>query len=256
MIGKRFGRLEVVSWAGKDKQRKDKYWCLCDCGNYTVSVSTRLNAGKKKSCGCMVEEHRRNFRGKVKHGDSNSAEYTCWQNIKERCFNPNCGSYAEYGARGITMADEWVNDYGKFLEHVGRRPSDSHSIERIDNEIGYYPGNLRWALLDEQSVNKRWTRWVEWNGEQVKLAELCWDNGWNLDLIRGRLNQGWSLDEAINKPLNKSQRKITINGITKGLHAWLDLLEMNDSTFKYRKSKGMSDYDALTRPKQQGSVLK
>lgn len=257
MIGKRFGRLEVIERIGTDKYGKCIYNCLCDCGEYTRAVSSKLNAGRKLSCGCLMEENKKLLKGggNTKHGDSNSPEFNCWSNIKDRCFNPNHPSYPHYGGRGITMADEWVNDYGKFLEHVGRRPSDSHSIERIDNEKGYYPGNLRWALLDDQSINKRWTRWVEYNGEQVKLMELCWENGWNPDVIRGRLNQGWSLEDAINEPLNRNHKRITIDGVTKNLSQWLEEYDIKHGTYWYRKKQGMTDIDAITTPKHKGQSL-
>jgi hypothetical protein len=85
-------------------------------------------------------------------------EYWAWQNAKARCFNPKMKSYKNYGERGITMAPEWVNDFPAFLAHIGPRPGLGYTLDRIDNERGYEPGNVRWATHSEQNRNKRpWT---------------------------------------------------------------------------------------------------
>lgn len=91
----------------------------------------------------------------LKHGLSNTPEYKCWQQIKARCLNPNHRAYADYGGRGITVHETWVNDFVAFLDHVGPRPSRRHSLDRIDNNRGYEPGNVRWASPKRQNNNRR-----------------------------------------------------------------------------------------------------
>ena len=96
-----------------------------------------------------------------KHGDSLppvAPEYTCWVQMKQRCYNTCLPKYLEYGARGITVCDRWRDSYHDFLADMGRRPSDKHSIDRIDNDGNYEPGNCRWALADVQNKNKRYKR--------------------------------------------------------------------------------------------------
>lgn len=82
-------------------------------------------------------------------------EYRAWADAKYRCFNPNAADYYKYGGRGITMCDEWRNDFDAFLEHIGPRPSAKHSLDRVDNERGYEPGNVRWATKSQQNINRR-----------------------------------------------------------------------------------------------------
>ncbi len=91
----------------------------------------------------------------LKHGLSNTPEYKCWQQIKARCLSPKHRAYPDYGGRGITIFEEWANDFQSFLSHVGPRPSDRHSLDRIDNSRGYAPGNVHWATSDVQTANQR-----------------------------------------------------------------------------------------------------
>jgi hypothetical protein len=91
----------------------------------------------------------------LKHNLSRTPEYRCWQQIKARCLNPNHRAFPHYGGRGITIAPEWADDFLAFLRHVGPRPSEGHSLDRIDNDAGYVPSNVRWATWEEQAANRR-----------------------------------------------------------------------------------------------------
>jgi len=91
----------------------------------------------------------------LKHGRSQLPEYKCWQQIKQRCLNPKHAAYPNYGGRGISVAPEWAGDFEAFFAHVGSRPTSKHSLERVDNDKGYEPGNCRWATWEEQARNRR-----------------------------------------------------------------------------------------------------
>jgi hypothetical protein len=108
------------------------------------------------------------------HGMRYTSEYLIWKGMKSRCYNRNEQNYKNYGGRGITVCDEWRNDFPAFYEHIGPRPSKEYSVERINNDKGYEPGNVKWGTREEQANNKRTKRLVEHNGEVRSLTE--WAN--------------------------------------------------------------------------------
>lgn len=130
---------------------------MCDCGNKTIVSTGNLKNGTTKSCGCYQREYqakrgRKNF---YKHGLSNHPLYPTWSTMKSRCYNKNNISYKNYGARGIKVCDRWLNSFENFLKDMGEKPSDKHSLDRIDINGDYEPSNCRWATPEEQAINKR-----------------------------------------------------------------------------------------------------
>jgi hypothetical protein len=163
MIGKAFGRLTVVRLSQR-KCSSGRLWeCACSCGGSTVTSTTKLRSGHTQSCGCLQVERFRAAIGDmhVKHGMSKNKnrigapEYTVWQGIKARCTNQKNKRWKDYGGRGIQMCDEWLNSFSAFFACVGKRPSMAHTIDRINNDGHYEPGNVTWATKSQQSKNRR-----------------------------------------------------------------------------------------------------
>lgn len=118
----------------------------CDCGNEFEAVAQLVKRGHIKACGCMRGE---------RHGKSYDVEYSTWQTMNNRCSRPLAANYKYYGGRGISVCDRWKNSFSAFYADMGKRPSNAHSIDRVNNDGNYEPGNCRWATAKEQSANKR-----------------------------------------------------------------------------------------------------
>ena len=146
--GKKFNRLLVLSEVTDRADSNVRWNCLCDCGNQTTVTGSRLKEGITKSCGCLVTETL------TKHGYSKSPEYTAWADAKNRCNSPKHSQWDYYGGRGITMQKSWEDDFVNFIEYIGLRPSSMHSLDRVNNNLGYCEGNVRWATKKEQVSNR------------------------------------------------------------------------------------------------------
>jgi hypothetical protein len=125
------------------------YLCRCVCGRDSVRTVKTIVSGVSKSCGCM------NIKNHTTHGMSNSRTYNIWQNMKNRCCNPKSTQYKWYGHRGISVCDRWKQSFISFLSDMGVCPSKAHSIDRINNDGNYEPGNCRWSTHKEQCNNRR-----------------------------------------------------------------------------------------------------
>lgn len=209
--GRRFGRLVVVELLPYAGPGKGRLWrCQCDCGNEHTASSGNLRKGHIASCGCLYRESIGN-RSRT-HGKRQSVEYRCWTHIKTRCCNPRSKSYPNYGGRGISVCPEWLSSFETFYSDMGPRPSGKDSIERIDNNGNYEPSNCRWATSQEQRANQRQRRityriTLTHNDETLPLPEWSERTGISIDSIRARLKMGWSVEDALTRPLRKDRRR-------------------------------------------------
>lgn len=151
LTGQQFERLYVTRRAGSNKQGQTTWHVVCECGTTKVVAGTSLLGRKAVSCGCLRREML--DRGNPTHGMSDAPEYEIWCGMVRRCTNPNNHAWPRYGGRGITVCDRWRESFETFLADVGPRPSDKHSIDRINNDGNYEPGNCRWATAREQVQN-------------------------------------------------------------------------------------------------------
>lgn len=187
-IGTRFGKLVVVAFHGKTPRGR-RWECRCDCGRTVLQSVKNLNYGVQ-SCGCRQREI---F---TTHGKSKHPAYQIWKHMLSRCLDPRDHSYPNYGGRGITVDPAWMR-LARFVEDMGPRPSLDHTLERIDNNGPYAPGNCRWATRTEQALNRRSNRLLTLNGRTLHLSEWADALGVNESTIRSRLTRGWSVERAL-----------------------------------------------------------
>jgi len=134
------------------------------------------------------------------HGLSRTPEYRCWQTMRLRCHNPKNPAYKDYGARGITVCERWLDDPQAFLDDMGTKPTPDHEIDRKDNSLGYEPGNCRWVLREINCRNRRSNHLIEFNGEQKTLVEWSTQTGIRAESIDARIKSGWSIERALTTP--------------------------------------------------------
>lgn len=188
MPGETYGRLTVISEAEKRGNFR-RFECLCECGRTSTVTIYKLASGHTQSCGCLASDITANR--SWKHGMVGLPEYGIWGNIIQRCGDPDNESYPLYGGRGIRVWPEWRDDFRAFFSHVGSRPGVGYSLDRIDNDGGYEPGNVRWATAANQNRNKRTNIWVTFQGEKRLLIDVAKELGLRPGLIRRRIRRGW-----------------------------------------------------------------
>ncbi len=198
-IGERFGKRTVIADLGLVK-RKHTVQALCDCGRVDSVAYTLLVHGKALRClDCRPR--------RVKHGCSNrnrTPEYSIWLQIRNRCRNPSCKSYADYGGRGIIICPEW-DDFSTFLQDMGERPSLQHSIDRIRNDGPYSRDNCRWATREQQNNNARRNVRLEWDGKNLTVAQWARETGLSEGALEWRMKSGWSVEDTLTRPARRSR---------------------------------------------------
>lgn len=169
LTGRVFSRLTVQAFDGTAGGQGARWRCLCSCGNEVTVRGQHLLSGMTKSCGCQRSDSAKLTNRR--HGMAGTAEYRCWVNMKQRCLNPANTAWANYGGRGITICQRWADSFEAFLDDVGRQPTAEHSLDRIDNNGNYEPGNIRWATRSAQMKNRRPVQRVTRGEHEAVLAE-------------------------------------------------------------------------------------
>lgn len=196
LTGQRFGRLVAVA---REPENWKSYWvCRCDCGAETRVLMDSLVRDHTRSCGCLLKDARRlNTRT---HGLSHKSPlYKTWTAVKERCYNPKSRYYRLYGGRGISLCDEWRDDFNAFLADLGD-PPPRMTFDRIDNDGNYEPGNCRWATKRQQASNRANSYKIQHDGGFVSLSHFAEIHGLYYPVLaKNYKKNGSDLDAAVSK---------------------------------------------------------
>ena len=205
-----FDRLTVVGYGGCVSQQH-YWWCECVCGAYVRVNINNLRSGHTRSCGCFRKEEvskRRKSHGHTvvfKNGRKGySVEYQSWSHARNRCRNRNNPDYADYGGRGITFCKRW-DSFELFLQDMGPRP-DGTSLNRLENNKNYEPGNCAWSTDPEQQRNKRNVVRLTYAGRTQTLPAWAEEKQLGLETVRERLRKGWTVEEALETPVRFNKK--------------------------------------------------
>lgn len=207
--GQEFGELRVIEKVGSYKDGSIVYKCQCSCGNIKNIKSYLLNNGKKTHCGC------KNKIGRTTHELSRSRFYGIWRGVKDRCDNSKSTSYKNYGAKGVKYQESWAvfenfksDMYESYLKHCDQHTEKDTSIDRIENNKGYYKDNCRWATRREQDRNVTRNVIIDYKGEKFILKDLADKYFIKFDTLRDRLKRGLSIEEALTTPIRGKSREV------------------------------------------------
>lgn len=206
VVGKKYGILTVESMAGHDEKGRIICNVVCECG--VRKTMHKSNLKRCISCGCInkkLTSERTKTHGCSQCGDGEyKREFAIWSGIKTRCNNPNRKCYYLYGGRGISICNRWSNSFENFIEDMGPAPTDEHSIDRIDCNGNYCPENCRWATWNEQGLNRRDNRIIEFDGRSQCLIEWSRETGISNHTIHARLKLGWTIEKTLTTPVLKT----------------------------------------------------
>jgi hypothetical protein len=199
ITGYRYSFLTVIKIHKKEKY--GVYWlCRCDCGQCKTILGQHLKSKKTQSCGCHRKKSasENNFiHGHSLTGKTQTKEYKSWLDMKARCANKKNRFYPNYGGRGIMVCDRWLNSFENFLSDMGKKPNESYTLDRMNNNGNYEPSNCRWATRKEQNRNTRSNKMLTKNGTTKSMAEWSEILGINYSTIRARKRRGFSDEQAL-----------------------------------------------------------
>ena len=185
LIGKRFGRLTVLSRAENSKSGRLRWNCVCDCGTEITVAGFNLRSGNTHSCGCFCKDRIREVNST--HGMSETLAYGSWLSMKARCKNHRHQHYKHYGGRGITVCERWIL-FENFYADMGERP-EGMSIERRDNNGNYCPENCCWETKKNQARNTSLNRIIKYDGKSQCISAWAEEIGINYGTLLSRLKK-------------------------------------------------------------------
>lgn len=197
--------LALMKQAERSEHSEDLLWIAAEAALPIVEEMRQLqrsvNPPKADEAAAVVDLLRSalGIQQLTHQGPPPSPEYFIWHTMKTRCSSPGNKRYERYGGRGITVCERWQT-FDNFLADMGYRPSPKHSIDRINNDGNYEPGNCRWATWQEQAVNKSDTRLLTYKGETLPMAEWARRIGLPPNTLSYRIRHGWPVDKAIETP--------------------------------------------------------
>lgn len=196
LVGKKFNSFTVLRLS--HIEHTAFYLCRCDCGKELIIKGTLISRKSKpqKSCNECYQKRR------LLHGMTNTKEFFAWRGILSRCGNPNDDAYSNYGGRGIKVCERW-KEFKNFYEDMGLAPSKKHSLDRKENNKGYYKDNCRWVVMKVQQRNKRNNYVVEYNGDKKCLSEWAEVIGICHSTLYYRLKRGWDIEKTFCTPIKK-----------------------------------------------------
>lgn len=201
LTGAVFGKLLVLERQKSPelKHAASRWLCKCECGNTLTVRADSLRRGQQ-SCGCYrseetIEKVREVGRQNKTHGKTLTSTYHSWMTMKARCSNPNSNRHSNYGGRGIKVCERWAK-FENFLEDMGERP-DGMSLDRINSDGDYEPGNCKWSTQKEQQNNRRNNMLIELDGVTMTLAQWSEKTGFDATTISTRIRRGWSCHDAL-----------------------------------------------------------
>lgn len=240
MMGRRFGKLIVLSEAAPSLHGKSRWLCQCDCGKTRAIGQAELRNGDAKSCGCSKRRW---------DGRSCVIEYQSWCDMLKRCYRPTSQRYPHYGGRGIAVCDRWRLSFENFLADMGRKPTSSHTLDRINVHGNYEPGNCRWATRSEQMRNKQSTRLYPFRGKRRSLAEISELCGVEINALFKRIARGWSISRATTLPPQSRPVYYDFHGTRVTKTDLCRITGISVSTLRHRILKlGMSAEEAASIP--------
>jgi hypothetical protein len=206
--GYMFGNLEFINEDFHEKevtgyQKYRKAVILCFCGRKFITRISGLLNNTTKSCGCIQKDIVR--KRLMRHNMSDTSEYKTWEGMKRRCLNPDYKFYKNYGGRGITICEEWL-DFRNFIKDMGKKPFKEYSLDRINNDLGYFKENCRWTTREQQDRNKSTNIYLEYNDKTYIVSDLAKEFGLEPNTLKDRLNKGMSLEQALNKKYNYNKK--------------------------------------------------
>ena len=176
-------------------------------------------------------------------------EYAAWAAMNYRCHNPNAKQFYRYGARGISVCREWRQSFEAFFDHIGPRPSSTHSLDRLDNDAHYQPGNVRWATPQQQTNNRNCSVMVTYRGKTMALGDWAVHLGLPYALLCDRIvRDGWSARDALTRPVQQKGALYAVGDVARTMKEWAGLSGIKYATLRKRViDAGLSMQDAVAK---------